>query len=521
MNSKDIVSLYEAYAAVYDEDLRDELEFSSIQEDLSFVDDLSDNELDQVMEDIFVSGDIDISECFDSLDYVLSEARVTSSEDRPSGSATVTRSSERPSRVAKSAERQRQVRIGRIAQAAQRTGERLAAPARSTGTSASARVDQASAKVKSAAQKVKGFLDKLGRAAKAGASAAKKEFGGESGREAKARTTGRQMRRAARRQASAERGRDTSEFERKPSGKPSDPWSGSATKPSSRPSATTKTTKALPGSSARAALPPAKESDRRAAAKAKLQKAAAGSTAKGIRFAGERVGQLATQRAHTGKQSALEKFRKKIGVSEEIFNQILNTIFEEMIHEGYVDSYENALYILESLSESDVQDVVESYLVEETEVVDLYDVVLEHLLDEGFAETEEEAAVIMANMSEEWREEIIDEATDNVIMTVKSPSGQERSKIRKGAWGPSDSHRHENPEQIANRRFSQQLADRKKEHQERMRAGRLTVATKRGIEAATNKSDRTDFTPGSSLRAHERDELPTDYRARRRRASGR
>jgi hypothetical protein len=45
MNSKDIVSLYEAYAAVYDEDLRDELESSSIQEDLSFVDDLSDNDI--------------------------------------------------------------------------------------------------------------------------------------------------------------------------------------------------------------------------------------------------------------------------------------------------------------------------------------------------------------------------------------------------------------------------------------------------------------------------------------------
>ncbi|MBM3887402.1 hypothetical protein FJ364_05735, partial [Candidatus Dependentiae bacterium] len=200
MNSKDIVSLYEAYAAVYDEDLRDELEFSSIQEDLSFVDDLSDNELDQVMEDLFVSGDIDINECFDSLDYILTEARVTSSDDRPSGSARVTASSERPSRVARTAERQRQVRVGRIAQAAQRVGERLAAPARSTGgTSASARVGQASEKVKSATQKVKGFLGKLGSAVKAGASAAKKEFSGQAEKEAQARTTGRQLRRVARR----------------------------------------------------------------------------------------------------------------------------------------------------------------------------------------------------------------------------------------------------------------------------------------------------------------------------------
>ena len=415
MNSKDIVSLYEAYSAVYDEGLRDELEFEPIQEDISFIDDLSDNELDHIMEDLFASGEVNINECFDSLDYVLIEARVTSSDDRQSGSARVTTSSERPSRVAKTAERQRQVRIGRIAQAAQRAGEKLASPARSTGTSVSSRVGQATQKVKSAKEKVKGFLGKLGRAAKAGASAAKKEFSGQAEREAQARTTGRQMRRVARRQASAERSRDTSEFTKKSSGKPSDPWSGSATKPSLRPSATTKTTKALSGSSAKAALPPAKESDRRAAAKAKLQKAAAGSTAKGIRFAGERVGQLATQRAHTGKQSALEKFRKKIGVSEEIFNQILNTIFEEMIHEGYVDSYENALYVLESLSESDVQDVVESYLVEETEVVDLYDVVLEHLLDEGFAETEEAATVIMANMSEEWRDEILEGMSDRPL----------------------------------------------------------------------------------------------------------
>lgn len=409
MNSKDIVSLYEAYAAVYDEDLRDELEATSIQEDLSFIDDLSDNELDQVMENLFVSGDIDINECFDSLDYVLTEARVTSSDDRSSGSARVTTSAERPSKVAKTSERQRKVRVGRIAQAAQRVGERLAAPARSTGgTSASARVGQASEKVKSATQKVKGFLGKLGRAAKAGASAAKKELSGEAGREAQARTTGRQMRRVARRQASAARGRDTSEFTKKSSEKPSDPWSGSATKPSSRPTVTTKTVRALSGSSARAALPPAKESDRRAAAKAKLQKAAAGSTARGIRFAGERVGQLAPQRAHTGKQSALEKFRKKIGISEEVFSQILNVIFEEMIYEGYVDTYENALHVLESLSASDVQDVVESYLIEETETIDLYDVVLEHLLDEGFAETVENAEVIMTNMSEEWRKEILE-----------------------------------------------------------------------------------------------------------------
>ena len=201
MDSRNIRGLCEAYTAIYNDDLKNQLKATSLEEDLSFIDDLSDNELDQVMEDLFVSGEIDINECFDSLDYVLTEARVTSSDDRQSGSARVTTSAERPSKVAKTAERQKQVRVGRIAQAAQRAGKRLASPSRSTGTSASARVGQASEKVKSAAQKVKGFLGKLGRAAKAGASAAKKELSGEAERETRAKRTGLKMRTAAKRQA--------------------------------------------------------------------------------------------------------------------------------------------------------------------------------------------------------------------------------------------------------------------------------------------------------------------------------
>ena len=410
MDSRNIRGLCEAYTAIYNDDLKNQLKATSLEEDLSFIDDLSDNELDQVMEDLFVSGEIDINECFDSLDYVLTEARVTSSDDRQSGSARVTTSAERPSKVAKTAERQKQVRVGRIAQAAQRAGKRLASPSRSTGTSASARVGQASEKVKSAAQKVKGFLGKLGRAAKAGASAAKKELSGEAERETRAKRTGLKMRTAAKRQAAkadAEKAFGASKTRKA--------LSGSSVKGALPPAKQ----KALSGSSVKGALPPAKESDRRAAAKAKLQKASAGSTARGIRFAGERVGQLSSQRAHTGKQGALEKFRKKAGISEDIFNEILNVIFEEMIHEGYVDSHENALYVLESLSESDVQDVVDSYLVEETEIVDLYDVVLEHLINEGYAETVESAEVIMANMSEDWRNQII-EATYSPKLRTKN-----------------------------------------------------------------------------------------------------
>ena len=386
MDSKNIRGLCEAYVAVYDEDLRGEFETISLEEDLSFIDDFSDNELDEVMENLFLSGEIDINECFDSLDYVLTEARVTSSEDRPSGSSRVTTSAERPSRVRRTAERKREVRVGRLAQAAQRTGEKLASAARSKGTSVAGRVKQAGGKISSAKEKIKGFLGKVGRAAKAGATAAKKEFSGQTAKETKAKRTGYEMRKSARKQAAKAHAQKSFADSKK-----------------SAPTKTTKTSSSIKG-----ALPPAKESDRRVAAKAKLAKASAGSTAKGIRFAGERVGQLASQRAHTGHQSALEKFRKKSGISEDVFNDILNSIFEDMIHEGYVDTYENALYVVETLSENDIEEIVESYLIEEVETVDLYDVVLEHLLDEGYADTIESAEAIMVNMSEEWRSEIVE-----------------------------------------------------------------------------------------------------------------
>lgn len=416
MNSKDIRSLHEAYVAVYNEELRDELELVSIQEDLSFIDDLSDNELDQVMENLFISGEIDIHECFDSLDYVLTESRVTFSDDRPSGSGSrVTVGHETKRREAKTAERQRQVRVGRLAQAAQRVGERLAAPARFSGTSVSNRVGQASTKVQSATQKVKGFLGKIGRAVKAGASAAKKEFSGEAEREARARTTGRQMRRAARRQASDARSRDTSAFTRS-SEKSSDPWEGSATKPSSRPSVTTRTTRALSGSPARPALPAAKTttiSSRRKEAAAKLASGSTLPSSGGVSFAGPGgVSKPATtkksQDTSMRAASGVKRPARKAKPVAENYELLADLIAQDLIAEGYASDILEAYDFIIEMNETDVQEVVESYLVEETETVDLYDVVLEHLLDEGFAESVESAEVIMANMSEEWRNEILE-----------------------------------------------------------------------------------------------------------------
>lgn len=414
MNSKDIVSLYEAYSAVYDEELRDELEIESIQEDLSFIDDLSDNELDYVMENLFTSGEIDINECFDSLDYVLTEARVTSSEDRPSGSARVTTSAERPSKVARTAERQRQVRVGRIAQAAQRVGEKASRGAYKAGGAISGSAERTRGKLASAASKIKGFLGRVGAAAKAGASAAKKEFSGQAEREAKARTTGRQMRRVARRQASAERGRDTSAFKKAPVGTAENPRIGQPAKE-------------------RPALPPAKIttktiSSRRQEAAAKLASGSTLPSSGGVSFAGPGgVSKPATtkksQKTSMGAASGTKRTARKAKSVAENYELLADLIAQDLIAEGYASDILEAYDFIIEMNETDVQDVVESYLVEETEIVDLYDVVLEHLLDEGFAETEEAATVIMANMSEEWRQEILDEGFKRM----------NRSKIEKQA----------------------------------------------------------------------------------------
>jgi hypothetical protein len=46
---------------------------------------------------------------------------------------------------------------------------------------------------------------------------------------------------------------------------------------------------------------------------------------------------------------------------------------------------------------------------------DLFDYIMEYLMIEGYANTNENALVIMANMSEEWRDDILNEATDDPI----------------------------------------------------------------------------------------------------------
>lgn len=397
------LDLYEAYSAVYDEELREE--FLTVEEDFEFVDDLSDNELDQIMEEILSEGTT-LSECMDAFDaLMLSEATVTSSDDRPSGgSAKVTSSSDR--RAAKTAERRKQVRVGRVMQAAGRAAEKVKSGAKKVG-----------GKLAAAKERISSAISKVGRAGKAAYKAAKHELSGQADKEAKARTTGREMRRAARRQASAARGRDTSAFEKPkaPQGAYRGQGSGSKEKAGGKTEPSKPTTYDL-------------TSARRKAAHEKLKRSASG-TRGGTRFAGPR-GQVASKAMHSGQGSSEQRskkaaqFAKSAGLGEE-FVSILEELLQDMIFEGYVDNYDTAIEILESLSESDFVEVMDSYLVEEVEERDdLFDVILEYLVSEGYADTNQDAIVIMANMSEEWREEILEEYKDFPTAKVVNKAGK-------------------------------------------------------------------------------------------------
>jgi hypothetical protein len=401
-------NLYEAYAAVYDDNLRQELLSAPVKEDFSFIDDLSDNELVQVMEEILSEGEVTLEECFDAFDEVLIEATVTSSEDRPSeGSSRVTSSSDR--RSEKTAERRKKVRVGRVMQAAERAGEKIKGGAKKTK-------EKVTGRLASAKEKITGFLGKIGRSLKVGASAAKKEFSGEAGREASARTTGRQLRRAARNRADEERGKDTSAFD-----KPNKVNDRPAPKPAweNLPKPERITTHSGGGVGRREAARSGGIQSRGTSDGGK------GPSSKGRALppvgAGSRTpgGKLRRQSQITFAMSKAESKGKKLLNQE--YDLLASYILEDIINEGYANTFEEAFEVFESFSDYEICEIAENYLVEETETVDVFDCILEYLVTEGYADTNEAALVIMANMSEEWREEILDEA-----------NRPEREMIKKG-----------------------------------------------------------------------------------------
>lgn len=422
MDSKNIKGLCEAYVAIYDDEVKEDLEIQELEdlaeeEDLSFIDDLSDNELTQIMEEIFNETTLSLDECFSYFDVYLSEAKTA-------GGARITRGGEsaREKRAARStarvtagagsgggfdrarraettAQRKRQVRLGRLAQAAQTAAEFPGKQARRGVQAAKALGSEAARKIQSGKQKVMGFLGRVGKAAKSGYSTIKGELTGKAAEQAQGRTNLRRIRRALEKQKREAAGRDTSEFE--------------------RPGGTYRTVggeRTRVGRLQYGSTPTEYDtsSSRRAAAMKKAAASARGQAGRGVRFVGPEGGVSKRMISGAGgrAQRNIEagKFAKKLGMAEEM-EFILSQILDDLVYEGYAVDYDDAADILESLNDYDYEDLIESYIEDNTVDFDFYDTVLDHLIDEGYAETIEDAETIMANMGQEWRDEILDEVT--------------------------------------------------------------------------------------------------------------
>ena len=122
---------------------------------------------------------------------------------------------------------------------------------------------------------------------------------------------------------------------------------------------------------------------------------------------------------------------------------------------------------------------------------DLYDVILSHLLAEGYADTNENALVIMANMSEDWRESILlDEYEDEKLLNARKKSISRLNAAKDAEDNQADGD-YENSVDPSNPTLKISVA------------GRSTKITN------SNKGKSGYM------------EVPTDYHARKRRASGR
>ncbi len=393
MNS---VNLYEAYTAVYDEDLREDI--LSLEEDFEFIDELSDNELDQVMEEIIVEENLNINECFGMFDNFLIEARVTSSEDRPeSGRSRVT-----------SSKAETEARKQAVAAAKERVAARKQARKTKEKEERSQRRTERVERIKGSISRV---AKKIGKKLTVGAEKAKRALQGrDSASERKVRQAKIKMRDVARKgirkAVTGERGQT-----RPPAvtaGKTEKASSGDYTPPS----------KKTVGKEVKDAAKRAVSGAYRGAGVGRRDTASSG----GISSRGGSMGSEGSRgralppvgKTKSGKdlspqqrgmQTAAQNARlaKRLGEDFEILAEM---ILEDLINEGYAETFEEAFTVLESFSDYEVGEIAEGYLTEERE--DHFDAILEHLVAEGYADTNNAALVIMANMSEEWRNEILE-----------------------------------------------------------------------------------------------------------------
>ena len=163
------------------------------------------------------------------------------------------------------------------------------------------------------------------------------------------------------------------------------------------------------------------------------------------------------------------------------------------------------------------------------EQADLFDIIKGHLLDEGFADTEEAALAIMTNMSEEWREQILDEAVRGSgrsigdIITGNDIRGVTRGKkpvYKKPKWKDDVENKVDREVQLRRQGETENTNDRR--DRKRIEASKKSIERMNAAKGGSDTGHFYDGTPNVEDRgtSHYK-KVPTDYRARKRRASGR
>jgi hypothetical protein len=162
---------------------------------------------------------------------------------------------------------------------------------------------------------------------------------------------------------------------------------------------------------------------------------------------------------------------------------------------------------------------------------DTFDAILEYLVAEGYADTNEAALAIMANMSEEWREEILDEAVRGSGRSIADRiTGNDIRGVTRG--GKTVYKKPKWKDEVENK-VDREFPLRRRGEARRQAASEFETNAKksnRRLNAAKNIEDKQADGDYENPIDHSKPygkgksgymEVPTDYRARKRRASGR
>jgi hypothetical protein len=421
MNSKELRGLYEAYTAVYDEDLRDELE--EMSDEFAGIENLTDEEIDAIVEetiDEMLDEGYEFDEVEEIFEEVLSEA---ARMDRAAARREYMRSSEKAAREARNrgaAVVRREKRAEKIAQVKGAVKSALGKAKEAAKSVARKAIDEPARKYAERRGVVPSKSGKSTLGSGTGIqSVAYKQRTPEGRREVRARVAADIKGRIKKKIGQAQVG--------------------------------------------------AYNAARRAGQAASDVAGRAKQSAKNLAARTKRGVMSTAGKAARAVSTGAGRVASRLGEEVDVYDIVLSHLLDE----GYVDNFDQAEAIMANMSEEWIDNILDEACVVEgkraqmygqpemnsdydernlrnrgdlskrdagsiarsrlkgqlsavgrlrgtsphvdgrrvnNEEVDIYDIVLSHLLDEGYADTIESAEAIMVNMSKDWREGIIDEA---------------------------------------------------------------------------------------------------------------